>query len=87
MIGPLNDQILGGPRVGATTSGPWPLPFTDGADASPAAVVLRAARQPGAAWPGSQPRIGALVDELIDGFAAAGAVEFAQPLPSRCRAA
>ena len=59
LIGPRNDQILGGSRVGGDDSGPWPLPFTDGAQhrrqrsfcaqvgrAQPAHVVRAADRAP-----------------------------------------
>jgi cytochrome P450 len=85
-IGPTNDQILGGPRVGGDASGPWPLPFTDGdrhreQRSFCAKVVVRERLR----W--YEPRITRLVDELIDGFAAQGAVEFrsafAEPLPRR----
>jgi cytochrome P450 len=85
-IGPTNDQILGGPRVGGDASGPWPLPFTDGERhreqrSFSAKLVVRDRLR----W--YEPRIVRLVDELIDGFAAQGAVEFrsafAEPLPRR----
>jgi cytochrome P450 len=85
-IGPTNDQILGGPRVGGDASGPWPLPFTDGdrhreQRSFSAKLVVRDRLR----W--YEPRIVRLVDELIDGFAAAGTVEFrsafAEPLPRR----
>ncbi len=85
-IGPINDQILGGPRVGGDASGPWPLPFTDGdrhreQRSFCAKVVVRDRLR----W--YEPRITRLVDELIDGFAAQGTVEFrsafAAPLPRR----
>jgi cytochrome P450 len=85
-IGPINDQILGGPRVGGDESGPWPLPFTDGARhreqrSFSARLVVRDRLR----W--YEPRITRLVDELLDGFASRGAVEFrsafAEPLPRR----
>jgi cytochrome P450 len=85
-IGPTNDQILGGPRVGGDASGPWPLPFTDGdrhrlQRSFCAKIVVRDRLR----W--YEPRIARLVDELIDGFAPQGTVEFrsgfAEPLPRR----
>jgi cytochrome P450 len=85
-IGPTNDQILGGPRVGGDDAGPWPLPFTDGEQhrlqrSFCAKLVVRSRL----AW--FEPRIERLVDELIDGFAARGEVEFrsafAAQLPRR----
>jgi cytochrome P450 len=85
LIGPLNDQILGGPRVGGDAAGPWPLPFTDGPRhrlqrSFCARLVTRARLN----WFG--PRIERLVDELIDAFPPEP-VEFrsafAEPLPRR----
>jgi cytochrome P450 len=75
LIGPRNDQILGGPRVGGDETGPWPLPFTDGEQhrrqrSFCAQLVVRSRL----AW--FEPRIERLVDELIDGFGNAGQVEF-----------
>ncbi len=86
MIGPLNDQILGGPRVGGDDSGPWPLPFTDGAEhRRQRSFCSQLVTRSRLSW--FEPRIERLVDELIDTFAAAGAVEFrsafAEPLPRR----
>jgi cytochrome P450 len=86
LIGPTNDQILGGPRVGGDESGPWPLPFTDGEQhrlqrSFNGQLVIRSRL----AW--FKPRIERLVDELIDEFAANGEVEFrsafAAQLPRR----
>jgi cytochrome P450 len=75
MIGPLNDQILGGPRVGGDASGPWPAPFVDGKQhrlqRAFCSLLVAPERM---RW--FEPRIERLVDELIDGFAGAGRVEF-----------
>jgi cytochrome P450 len=85
-IGPINDQILGGPRVGGDASGPWPLPFTDGgAHREQRSFCARIVVRDRLSW--YEPRITRLVDELIDGFAGQGAAEFrsafAEPLPRR----
>lgn len=75
MIGPVNEHILGGPRVGGDASGPWPLPFTDAEDhhrqKSYCANLVGRERLN---W--FAPKIRRLVDELIDDFAHAGRVEF-----------
>ncbi len=84
-IGPLNDQILGGPRVGGDATGPWPLPFTDGeTHRRQRSFCGRLVTRERLAW--LEPRIGALTEELVDGF---GGPEvefrsaFAEPLPRR----
>lgn len=86
LIGPRNDQILGGSRVGGDDSGPWPLPFTDGAQhRRQRSFCAQSVVRSRLTW--FEPRIERLVDELIDGFAADGEVEFrsafAAPLPRR----
>ncbi len=84
-IGPLNDQILGGPRVGGDDEGPWPLPFTDGPPhRRQRSFCARLVTRRRLNW--FAPRIERLVDELIDAFPTE-VIEFrsafAEPLPRR----
>jgi cytochrome P450 len=74
-IGPLNDQILGGPRVGGTVQGPWPTSFADPPDlreqrALSGSLVSHAQLRT------YEPIIRRNADELIDAFASRGRAEF-----------
>jgi cytochrome P450 len=74
-IGPLNDQILGGPRLGGDASGPWPTSFADLPELRPQRVIssLLVTRERLESY---EPIMLRKVDELIDSFAASGAIEF-----------
>jgi ferredoxin len=64
-IGPRNDQILGGPRVGGDGSCPWPLPFTDGAEhRRQRSFCAQSVVRSRLTW--FEPRIERLVDEFTE---------------------
>jgi len=74
-IGPLNDQILGGPRVGGDLDGPWATSFADPPElreqrALSSSLVSRERLRE------IEPIVGRNADELIDTFAARGRAEF-----------
>jgi cytochrome P450 len=74
-IGPTNDAILGGPRLGGDASGPWPTSFADLPEHRPQRVISSSlvTRERLASY---EPIMLRNVDLLIDSFAAAGTVEF-----------
>jgi cytochrome P450 len=74
-IGPLNDQILGGPRVGGSAEGPWPTSFAATPKlreqrAMSASIVSREALR------SYEPIIARHADGLIDTFISRGKAEF-----------
>jgi cytochrome P450 len=74
-VGPLNSQILGGPRVGGTVDGPWATSFQDPPElkeqrALSASLVSREALRR------YEPIIARKSDELIDTFVGRGTAEF-----------
>jgi cytochrome P450 len=86
VVGPYNEHVLGGPRVGGDDDGPWQLSFSDDPDHKRNRTLnyfLATAEQ----LRRFEPRIRAIADGLIDGFLEQGEVEFrsafAAPLPRR----
>lgn len=85
-IGPLNDQILGGPRVGGTLDGPWATSFADPPEHRPQRAISASlvARDRLRTY---EPVIRRNADELIDAFLPRGRAElrseFAALLPRR----
>jgi cytochrome P450 len=85
-IGPTNDAILGGPRLGGDASGPWPTSFADLPEHRAQRVISSTlvTRERLASF---EPIMLRNVDLLIDSFPAAGTVEFrssfASLLPGR----
>jgi cytochrome P450 len=85
-VGPLNDQILGGPRVGGDAEGPWATSFSDPPElreqrALSASLVSREQLR------AFEPIVRRNADELIDSFSGRGKAdfrsEFAALLPRR----
>ena len=75
LVGPSNEHVLGGPRVGGDDAGPWPLSFSDDPEHKRnrhlnAFLVSRDRLR------GYEPGIRDLVDGLIDGFIVRGEAEF-----------
>jgi cytochrome P450 len=86
LVGPSNEHVLGGPRVGGDDAGPWPLSFSDDPEHKRnrqlnTFLVSRDRLRD------YEPGIRAIVDDLIDGFIERGEaefrVEFAERLPRR----
>jgi cytochrome P450 len=86
LVGPTNEHVLGGPRVGGDDSGPWTLSFCDDPEHK-RNRLLNAFVVSGDHLRAYEPIIRRVADTLIDGFAARGEAEFrsefATPLPRR----
>ncbi len=74
-IGPLNEQILGGPRVGGTLDGPWATSFSDPPELHDQRV-LSGSLVTSERLRSFEPIIRRNADELIDAFAPRGSAEF-----------
>lgn len=85
-IGTLNDQILGGPRMGGDEEGPWPTSFADPPDHR-AQRVLSGSLVTRERLAAIEPIARRTANELIDGFIDRGEAEFraqfAERLPRR----
>lgn len=86
LVGPHNDHILGGPRVGGSDAGPWQLSFTDDPDHKRNRALNYFLIEPQRLRTYT-PAIERIADTLIDGFIDRGEAEFrsefAAPLPRR----
>ncbi len=86
LVGPSNEHVLGGPRVGGDDSGPWPLSFCDDPEhkSNRQLNMFMVSRERLRMY---EPVIRTLVDDLIDGFIGRGEAEFrtefAERLPRR----
>jgi cytochrome P450 len=86
VVGPYNEHVLGGQRVGGDDAGPWQLSFSDDPEhrrnRSLNYFLITAER-----LSGYEPLIRRVADTLIDGFVDRGEAEFrsefATPLPRR----